>query len=247
MKLVFNITPELEQWLKNTAGRIDQSYLDTEPDTDAHQVNWNCQIIAYSNSQKPTLVAVESFSSFCVILPLSNQQTLVDLQEMLLIRWGNELAYHCAESGVLTDTEIQSFIKQFIQKSKSYCWVSKQFGQQQTRVDRIVNQVTMRMQNAALQGLSKEESIELGDQLNLKNKSTKYNQWDLHSNSPVSRLLADGLFRFGKGLAKESFDHTPDKHFPCPHGLGRLQMVNPSSPQSAANNVVCLSTFKKKR
>jgi len=248
MKLVFNVTSELGAWLQSTSEVVDDTPPDTEPDTDAHQVHWNCQILTRDDVEHATLVAVESFSHFCVILPLSTRQTTIQIQEMLLIRWGNELAYHCAESSVLTDTEIQQFIKQFMQKPKAYVWVRDHFGQQRKRFDRVVNKVTMRMENAAQKSLSKEESIELGDQLNLKNKSSKYNMWDLHSNSPVSRLLADGLFRFGKGLAKEAFDHTPDKHFPCPHGSGRIQMVNQSDSRSGdSSNVIYFDTFKKKR
>ena len=93
--------------------------------------------------------------------------------------------------------------------------------------------------------LNNEDAFGLGFHINSQLKRAKNSLGKKEQFFPIPRFVDDGLFRFAKGMAKCSFENTPEDNYPAP--WNDLKPINPKAINKTAlpDNVISISEFRK--
>lgn len=170
-----------------------------------------------------------------------NQQA--ELENELLRRWANDLAYLSVDSEALTEADLPMMM----QCKKSLVWYRNTDLSVNGHISDAEQWVRQALHDHGLERLSDNDAFGLGDHINKMRKRAKK---DLPGNTsfvPVARMLDDGLYRFANGLTNDLYPNTQPGNFPNPYDLIPGLQAKTPMPEALPDNVVCLATFRNKK
>ncbi|ABD82947.1 hypothetical protein [Saccharophagus degradans] len=245
--ILFSASKAMANWLKLDAPRIpspDGKRVGTQPlTTNAQQICWQCHVIENRpRSGLFTVLAVEAFSRYTLIIPYPGRPRLEDLENEILRRWANELLNLMIVSGEIDEADVDVVIEKFLELDKPIDWVSNTDLSVQGHASDAGKWVTDTLYQDGGAALDDDRAIALGLHINQFKKKSKDANGKIEHFYPMERMLDDALFRFASGLAKDRYEQTRRGDFPNPF-LPTLEMTD-SEP--IPSNVVQMANYRHK-
>ncbi|OIN04331.1 hypothetical protein [Oceanisphaera psychrotolerans] len=241
MDIFISASNALTNWLGVTLPKIpspDGKRVGTQPlSTGFARVSWQCHLVEHGNKgarRHHTVIAVEAYSRYAILLPFSLRPTQDELEQVLLERWGNEALHLALESGAINDDELPLMTDNYLTQPRQVHWFNNNDLSVNGHVADAGQWLKQTLTHEGLDYLDDNHCYGLGLHINQRHKKAGSNR--APSFRPVVRLLDDALFRFGSGLAAASYPDTRVGDFPCPY---------PDQP--VRNNVVQLDHYRQYR
>ena len=238
MDIIISVSNALARWLELSLPRIpspDGKGVGTQPlSTGFAKVSWQCHLLKHgADDQYFTIVAMEAYSRYVIFLPFHAPPSQMELEQVLLERWGNEALHLAIDSGAITDDELPLMVDAFTHQRCQSHWFNN--------LDRSINGhitdaglwFTQTLEQEGLDYLDDNQCYGLAMHINQLEKNIGSRRTTRFR--PMIRLLDDALFRFGSGLAASTYPNTKSGDFPCPY---------PDMP--TLDNVVQLADYRKR-
>lgn len=245
--IVFSASAVMAKWLKLDAPRIpspDGKRIGTQPlVTNERQISWQVHVIEnHPRSGFFTVIAVESYSRYTLLMPFPGRPRLEDLENEILRRWANELLNLMIVSGEVDEVDVDVVIEKFLELDKPMEWVRNTDASVQGHASDAAKWVQDMLREDNLIALDDDSAIGLGLHINQFEKKAKDSDGNKTRFYPMERLLDDALFRFGHGLARQRFAETRRGDFPNPFASA---LLNKDLDQEALpDNVVSMARYR---
>jgi hypothetical protein len=239
--VIFSATNALNKWLKLDLPRIhspDGKRIGTQPLlTDAATLSWQCHVVenAYQ-SGKYTVIAVESYSRFTMLLPYDYAPKQDELQQALCLQWIYSLFELMADNGAVSWEREQQVVDQFYQGLNDICWYRNTDLSINGHVADAEQWVKQTLNDQGKSELDDDLVFDLARHINSMFKRAPANLGKKVKFYPVPRFINDGLFRFAKGLSEFEYEGAVVGDFLNPYDLNVVKQPKP-------NNVVSLAVF----
>jgi len=237
MNTIISTSKALTKWLNIDIPRMpspDGKRIGTQPlVTDSHTISWQCHVI--QNRYKGggfTVIAVEAYSRFTLLLPFDYAPTQEELQAQLLEAWIMELVTIIVELDMLGEEQVGVIFDRFYQVLSSVKWWRNTDLSINGHVADADQWVKQTINDHNVDALSEDDAEGLARHINQFSKSAKDENGKKQRFYPVPRFLEDGLYRFASGLfdARDFANVHPVK----------------SQPVNTQGNVVSLADYRAK-
>lgn len=219
MIIELSISQDLRRWLgidppkmtrKKTGVIGAHSITNTE-----ERVSWQCHVIPGNNNQGPyhTVLAIQPVSSYALLIPYLNRPDQNQLAGDLVYRWGNELMHRMVDTGAIRRSDVQIVAEQFKASPRTIAWYLNSDASLMERANSTAQWITGYLSAFELAYLEEDHAIDLGAHINSQSVTSTGMQED---DSSIIGFVNDGLYRFAQGLCTESYENTPDGHYPPP-------------------------------
>lgn len=240
MDIIISSSNALSKWMQLTLPRLpspDGKRIGIQPlVTGFTQVAWQCHLLEHGSKQRVryhTVIAVEAYSRYAILLPFTQPPTQPGLENVLLERWGNEALQLALDSGAINDDELPLMADCFANQSCHIRWFNNNDLSINGHIADAGQWLKQTLLHEGMDYLDDNHCYGLGMHINQLHKTAGGQRGKAFR--PVIRLLDDALFRFGTGLAATSYPDTRVGNFPCPY---------PDKP--AHNNVVQLAQYRRR-
>ncbi|PKH08107.1 hypothetical protein [Moritella sp. Urea-trap-13] len=249
MKIQISASNALCKWMKLDLDRIisvDGKRIGTQTiTTDAETLAWQCQVIKNNpQSHEGTVIAVESRSRYVMIFPNLSPPTQAEFEALFLGRLFIEVANLMLHSRAIEESVADIVASEFTAQNKGFCWFKNTDLSVNGHVSDAESWIRQSCDNNDVTAYSDDEAYGLSMHINeMRKRIAKEGR-----NSrfvPVKRLLEDALFRFAKGLSRDSYPETPNGHFPSPYPKSISD--SKQEPKTIPDNVVCLASFREQK
>ncbi|MDX1266776.1 MAG: hypothetical protein R3311_05385 [Oceanisphaera sp.] len=241
MDIIISASNALTKWMQLTLPRLpspDGKRIGTQPlSTGFAQVAWQCHLLEHGNKRGAryhTVIAVEAYSRYAILLPFTQPPTQVELEKVLLERWGNEALQLALNSGAINDDELPLMADCFAGQACHTRWVNNTDLSINGHVADAGQWVQQTLTHEGMEYLDDNLCYGLGMHINQLYKTVGGQRSNAFR--PMVRLLDDALFRFGTGLAATSYPDTRVGDFPCPY-----------PDELVRNNVVQLAQYRRRQ
>jgi len=249
MKIQISASNALCKWMKLDLARIpsiDGKRIGIQTiTTDAETLAWQCHVIKNNaQSHHGTVIAVEARSRYVMIFPDLAPPTQAELEELFLGRLFIEMVNLMLHSGSIEESVADIVTSQFTSEIGVFCWFKNTDLSVNGHVSDTESWIRQSNGRNDVTAYNDDEAYGLSMHINEMHKriaSEGRNKRFI----PVARLLDDALFRFAKGLARDSFPDTPNGYFPSPYP--KLTENSKQEHKTISDNVVCLTSFRKQK
>jgi len=249
MKIQISASNALCKWMKLDLARItsvDGKRIGTQTlTTDAETFAWQCHVIKNNaQSHYGTVIAVEARSRYVMIFPNLAPPTQAEFEELFLGRLFIEMVNLMLHSDSIEESVADIVTTQFTRETEVFCWFKNTDLSVNGHVSDTDSWIRQSAQDNDVTAYNDDEAYGLSMHINEMRKriaSEGRNKRFI----PVARMLDDALFRFAKGLARDSYPDTPNGHFPSPYPK-RIENSK-QEPKKIPDNVVCLTSFRKQK
>ncbi|MFD1006788.1 MULTISPECIES: hypothetical protein [Oceanisphaera] len=238
MNITISVSNALARWLSLSLPRIpsaDGKRIGTQPlSTGFDRVSWQCHLLEHGNDRlQPyhTIVAMEAYSRYVIFLPFMAPPSQIELEQVLLERWGNEALHLAVDSGAITDDELPLMVDAFTHQHCHTHWVNNYDASINGHITDARAWFMQTLEQEGLAYLEEEHCYSLAMHINQLYKKIGTSKARFR---PMVRLLDDTLFRFGSGLAATEYPQTKVGDFPCPY-----------ADMPRVNNVVQLADYRR--
>jgi len=236
--IIFSASKALTKWLQIELPRLpstDGKRIGTQPlVTDSDTVSWQCHVVKNSyKSDKFTVIAVEAYSRFTVLLPFDVAPTQAELEERLCVCWATVLITLMITHGEIGEDQADAVFSQCNKKMHGVQWWRNTDLSVNGHVTDAEQWVKQTIDDRRVDALSDEEAFDLAMHINQFFKRVKNKQGKKPRFYPIPRFVEDGLFRFASGIFKGA-DFTP----PVP------AKISQSKEQS---NVISLAGYRARK
>ncbi|MGL6160875.1 SEC-C metal-binding domain-containing protein [Microbulbifer sp.] len=249
LTVVISATKALEKWLGREIPRMpspDGKRIGTQPlVTDSRTVSWQCHVIENKpGSGLYTAIAVEAHSRYTILLPFEGRASLKEFWAALEKNWSEQLVHHMREGGFIEKAQARKVFEKFLHSPlKVHCYRNTDLSVNGHVTD-AEQWVKESFEEYGIDRFEREEACGVGMHINQMFKRAKNPEGVQETFYPVPRFLADGLYRFTRGLATADFPGTPRGDYPNPYGEvegeaeGEAATLNPArEPAVAASKV----------
>ncbi len=262
MELLISATNALNKWMKLDLPRIpsqDGKRIGTQTlHSDANSLAWQCHVLTNSHdSHRGTVIAVEAYSRYVIIMPNLQPLSKDEFAEELLTRFGNEVIHHMLAAEAISEEQVPEVMAQYMSTPKVFSWVRNTDLSVNGHVGDAEKWVRQSTERSNVSNYSKENAISLGIHINQMKKCVTLPNKKRVKFYPVSRIVDDGLFRFAKGLSADRYYHTKPGDFPNPYDIEHIEphtkqvqtttTNNKDIPEQLPDNVVSLAQFRAKK
>ena len=249
MKIQISASNALCKWMKLDLARItsvDGKRIGTQTiTTDAETLAWQCHVIKNNaQSHHGTVIAVEARSRYVMIFPDLAPPTQAEFEEMFLGRLFIEMVNLMLHSGSIEESVADIVTSQFLSETEGFCWFKNTDLSVNGHVSDTESWIRQSGENNDVTAYNDDEAYGLSMHINeMRKRIAKEGRNGRFV--PVVRMLEDTLFRFAKGLARDSYPDTPNGHFPSPYP--KLTEESKREPKTIPDNVVCLTSYRKQK
>lgn len=246
--IVFSASTALAKWLELDAPRLpspDGKQVGTQPIvTNERQISWQCHVIENrSRTGLYTVIAVEAYSRYVLLMPFPGRPRIEDLENEILRRWANEMLNLMIVSGEVDEVDVDLVIEKFLDLDKPMKWVRNTDLSVQGHASDAGRWVEETLNKEGKKFLDDESAIGLGLHINQFRKKAKGPNGKKETFYPMERMLEDALYRFGDGLANARYSQTRRGDFPNPYlGLNKPP-IDANLP--LPDNVVSIESYRK--
>lgn len=243
-KVIFSATNALNKWLKLDLPRIpspDGKRIGTQPLlTDAATLSWQCHVVenAYQ-SGKYTVIAVEAYSRFTMLLPFDYAPKQDELQQALCLQWIYSLFELMADNGAVGWESQRQVADQFYQGLNDVCWYRNTDLSINGHVADAEQWVKQTLDDLGQGALTDDLVFDLSRHINSMFKRAPASLGKKVKFYPVPRFVDDGLFRFAKGLNEFNSEGVALGDFLNPYEL----QVTIQSKSEKPDNVISLADY----
>ncbi|EDM67421.1 hypothetical protein PE36_17205 [Moritella sp. PE36] len=249
MKIQISASNALCKWMKLDLIRIpsvDGKKIGKQTiTTDVETLAWQCHVIKNNvQSHYYTVIAVEARSRYVMIFPNLAPPTQAEFEEMFLGRLFIEMVNLMLHSGSIEESVADIVTSQFLSETEGFCWFKNTDLSVNRHVSDTESWIRQSGDNNDVTAYNDDEAYGLSMHINeIRKRIAKEGRNGRFV--PVVRMLEDTLFRFAKGLARDSYPDTPNGHFPSPYP----KSVEDSKQEHKAipDNVVCLTSYRKQK
>ena len=249
MQVILSVDKAMERWLSHPQALPNMPALGVAEDkagiqpitSHEQQQSWQCSVMEHpATDERYTVLLVESFSRYCMLLPYETQPSLSDVETDFIARYIEDLTRFAVASGRLRRNQVNQLFHQFMTHMRDYRWWQ---NCDQTVHGHLVDYQCSLMRLLVDTGnsyVSAGQAQEMADYFNANDTSAPQGQAaSMDSFLPVDRFLQDGLFRYAGGMAEAPFACNEAGDFANPYGAD-IEIGK------AKDNVVSLSQFAKR-
>ena len=210
---------------------IDGKGVGTQPViTTADTLSWQCHIVDNRyRSRYKTIIAVESYSRYTLLIPCPHRLTQTELEFILLNSWLRDLIDWMEETGAESKAVIGQACETMDATDFNVQWVRNMDLSINGHVIDASYWLRDVLEQEGVDSLSDELAYLLGRHINQQFKRAKSKAGGTRRFCPVERLLEDGLIRFvgdSSNLLSDTDNLTRKKR---------------------SDNVVCIEEFRQKK
>lgn len=249
MKIQISASNALCKWMKLDLARItsvDGKKIGTQTiTTDAETLAWQCHVIK-NNTQfhYGTVIAVEARSRYVMIFPNLAPPTQAEFEAIFSERLFIEMINLMLQSGAIEEPVADIAASQFAEESMVFSWFKNTDLSVSGHVSDTESWIRQNCKDNDVTAFNDDEAYGLSMHINEMRKRIAREGRNKRF-IPVARMVDDALFRFAKGLARDSYPDTPNGHFPSPYP--KLTEDSKQEPKMIPDNVVCLTSFRKQK
>jgi len=234
-QIIFSASNALNKWLKLDLPRLpspDGKRIGTQSlITDAKAISWQCHVVSNTyNGHFYTVIAVEAYSRFTLLLPFDFAPTQNELQERICQQWTHSLVSLMVQHGELPRELAPLAFSHIIDQMDNVAWWRNTDLSVNGHVGDAGQWVTQTIADRNIDALSDDDALDLAYYINSFHKRAKDDNGKKRQFYPVPNFVEDGLSRFMSGWL-DSGD-IPDPY----------QMVN--SKSAVKNNVVSMADYR---
>lgn len=228
MQVILSVDKAMERWLSHPQVLPNMPALGVDEDkagiqnitSHEQQQSWQCSVMEHpATDERYTVLLVESFSRYCMLLPYETQPSLSDVETDFIARYIEDLTRFAVASGRLRRDQVNQLFHQFMTHMRDYRWwqncdqaVHSHLLDYQCSVMRLLVDTGSSYLTAA-------QAQEMADYFNANETSALQGQApSAETFLPVERFLQDGLFRYGRGMAQQPFAINDAMDFANPYG-----------------------------
>ncbi len=227
MQVILSVDKAMERWLAHPQALPFMSTTGVTQDrlgmqcisSHGQQQAWQCSVLEHpAVDARYTLLMVESFSRYCMLLPFAKRPTLTDVETDFIARYIEDLTRFAVASGRLRRDQVNQLFHQFMAQSRDYRWwqncdqaVHGQLLDYQCSLMRL-------LVDSGSSYLRAEQAQEMADYFNANDTSAPQGQAASRTSFlPVERFLQDGLYRYAQGMAVAPFASNAAGDFANPY------------------------------
>lgn len=249
MNIQISASNALCKWIKLDLSRfpsVDGKRIGTQTiTTNAETLAWQCHVITNnSQSHYGTVIAVEARSRYVMIFPDLAPLTQAEFEELFLGRLLIEMVNLMLHHGAIEEAVADIVASQFVKQTEVFCWFKNTDLSVNGHVSDTESWILQSSDNNDVTAYNDDEAYGLSMHINEMRKriaSEGRNKRFI----PVERMLDDALFRFAKGLSRDSYPNTPNGHFPNPYP--KSVAADKQEHKAIPDNVVFLTSFRKQK
>ena len=198
---IFSASNALNKWLKLDLPRIpspDGKRVGTQPlITDAKTISWQCHVVSNTyNGHFYTVIAVEAFSRFTLLLPFDFAPTQSELQERICEQWAYSLVSLMVQHGEIPREQASFVFSHIYQQMNNIEWWRNTDLSVNGHVSDAEQWVTQTIADRGIDALSDEDAFDLAYHINSFYKRAKDKNGKKRQFYPVPNFVEDGLSRF---------------------------------------------------
>lgn len=239
--VVISATKALEKWLGREIPRMpsaDGKRVGTQPlVTDSHTVSWQCHVVENRpGSGLYTVIAVEAHSRYAILIPFDRRPTLKEFWIELERAWGEQLVHLMCKGGLIEEAQVKEVFHQFLHGSLEAHWYRNTDLSVNGHVADAEQWVKQSCEHYGVDRLDKEQAFDLGLHINEMFKRAKNAHGVQETFYPITRFLADGLYRFARGLAKPGLSGAREGDYPNPYACEVVDASEGAGDRRAADS-----------
>lgn len=207
VQLMISASKVLAKWMKVELPRLPNSANNQigrqRLTTSETAMAWQCHVIGpkrfdnIKSNTKGTVIAVEAFSRYCLIMPGLAPMTPAELEEQLKRRWSNDIAQLAINNKSLDQAAMPTLFQQFYTTPLQVSWVQNSDPSITRHFVDAEKSIRAAYGTLGVEGVDEAQAMILGEQINQKIKLLQ----EQPRFCAATRMLEDGLFRFAKGLS----------------------------------------------
>lgn len=248
MQVVLSVDKTMERWLSHPQALSYMPAIGVKEENAAiqtitsheQQQAWQCSVMEHPAVDKRyTVLMVESFSRYCVLLTYETRPSLSDVETDFIARYIEDLTRFAVASGRIRRDQVNQLFHQFMTQSRDYRWWQNCDQAVHSHLVDYQCSVMRLLVDSGYSYLSAPRAQEMAEYLNASDTSAPQGQAPSRANfMPVERFLQDGLYRYAKGIAETPFAADKEGNFANPYSANIKAGNN-------KDNVVNLSHFLK--
>ena len=249
MQVVLSVDKAMERWLSHpqalphmpAIGATEGNAGIQAITSHEQQQAWQCSVMEHpAVDERYTVLMVESFSRYCVLLTYETRPSLSDVETDFIARYIEDLTRFAVASGRIRRDQVNQLFHQFMTQSRDYRWWQNCDQAVHSHLVDYQCSVMRLLVDSGNSYLSAPRGQEMAEYLNANETSAPQGQAPSRVNfMPVERFLQDGLYRYAMGMAAEHFAVDEDGNFANPYSAHIKAGSN-------KDNVVSLSQFVKR-
>jgi len=200
-KIIFSISNALNKWLTLNLERIpspDGKKIGIQPlITNSHTISWQCHVIKNSyNSDLHTVIAVEAYSRFTLLLPFPYTPSKEELEDIICHEWTNSIVDLAIKHGEISFEERPKHFMTITQQMINIEWWRNTDLSVNGHVSDAEQWIVQTIENNQTEALTIEQAQDLAFYINSFFKRAKDSQGKKQKFYPVPRFVDDNLARF---------------------------------------------------
>ncbi|KXJ48371.1 MAG: hypothetical protein AXW16_06600 [Cycloclasticus sp. Phe_18] len=214
MLITISASKALTKWLQIELPRIpspDGKRVGTQPlVTDSESISWQCHVVQnYYQHGAYTVIAVEAYSRFTLLLPFNVAPTQKEFEQRLCEHWASVLVSLMVRHGDIDRDQVPAIFSQCQQKMVNIKWCRNTDLSVNGHVSDAEQWVKQTIDERRVDALSVDEAFDLAMHINQFFKNAKDEQGKKQRFYPIPRFVEDGLYRFASALLDKDVRTSP--------------------------------------
>lgn len=228
MQVILSVDKTMERWLSHPQTLPNMSALGVEKGkagiqaitSHEQQQCWQGSVMEHpATDERYTVLLVESFSRYCMLLPYETQPSLGDVETDFIARYIEDLTRFAVASGRLRRDQVNQLFHQFMANVRDYRWWQNCDQAVHSHLLDYQCSVMRLLVDTGSSFLTVGQAQEMADYFNANDTIAPQGQAaSMASFMPVERFLQDGLYRYAQGMAEEPFAVNEGMDFANPYG-----------------------------
>ena len=230
-RVLFSVSNALCKWLRLDLPRFPaeagQQQGITPLITDAETISWQCHVIFTGSwRERATVIAVEAYSRFTLLLPFDIKPTQAQLEQRLCEYWAEEMVSLMIKYGDISRDQAPRIFTRFHERTQQVEWVRNTDLSVNGHVNDAEQWVKGLLASQGLDALDDDLALDLAWTINTLEKRAKQPNGKKPTFYPPALFVDDGMFRF-----------VPEANVDSPY----------QTSTSTPDNVVSLMDYKDKK
>lgn len=200
-RVIFSVSNALCKWLRSDLHRFPaeagQQQGVTPLITDAETISWQCHVI-FTDSwrERATVIAVEAYSRFTLLLPFDIKPTQAQLEQRLCEYWAEELVSLMIKYGDISRDQAPRVFTRFHERTQQIEWVRNTDLSANGHVNDAEQWVKELLATRGLDALDDDLALDLSWTINTLEKRAKQPNGKKRTFYPPALFAHDGVSRF---------------------------------------------------